>query len=123
MINASSLQCARAALAGPLLRPRTIALVGVSDDPSKTAARPLQFLRRAGFEGTIYPVNPTRSTVQGEQTYPSLLALPERPDHAFILTGTDLAIVAVEGMRTTRDFGRDRAGRRLLRIRVAWCGT
>lgn len=84
------------ALADALLRPRVVALVGVSDDPAKTAARPLRFLRRAGFGGTVYSVNPTRATVQGETAYPSLSALPERPDHAFILTGTDAAVAALE---------------------------
>jgi hypothetical protein len=34
-----------------LLAPRSIALVGASDDISKTSARPLQYLRRAGYEG------------------------------------------------------------------------
>lgn len=84
------------AWADALLRPRSVALVGVSDDLTKTAARPLQFLRRAGFPHRIYPVNPTRATVQGEKAYPSLAALPERPDHAFIVAGTEAAIAAVE---------------------------
>jgi acyl-CoA synthetase (NDP forming) len=72
-----------------LLHPRSVALVGASDDPSKTTARPLTFLRRAGFAGPIYPVNPRRDTVLGEQAWPSLEALPEVPGHAFILAPTD----------------------------------
>lgn len=84
------------ALAQALLNPSSVALVGISDNISKTAARPLQFLRRAGFVGTIYNVNPTRSEVQGEKAYPSLSKLPEVPDHAFILTNTEHAIAAVE---------------------------
>jgi len=83
-------------LAEALLRPRSVALVGVSDDVAKTAARPLRFLRRAGYGGAVYSVNPTRATVQGEPAFASLSALPERPDHAFILTGTDAAIAALE---------------------------
>ncbi len=85
-----------ARLASALLRPRCVALVGVSNDLTKTAARPLQFLRRAGFAGTVYNVNPSRSTVQGEPAYASLSDLPERPDHAFILTGAEPALTAVE---------------------------
>lgn len=85
-----------AALADALLSPRRVALIGVSDDPKKTAARPLAYLRRAGFAGTVYPVNPTRPTVQGERAWASLADLPERPDHAFILTGTEAAIAALE---------------------------
>jgi len=84
-----------AALAKALLRPQKIALVGISDDPAKTAARPLRFLRAAGYAGTIYNVNPTREVVQGEKAYPSLSALPEVPEHAFILTNSDPAIAAV----------------------------
>ncbi len=79
-----------------LLAPRSIALVGASDDLSKTSARPLQYLRRAGYPGTIYPINPRRATVLGEIAWPSLDALPAVPDHAFILTPTDDAIAAAE---------------------------
>lgn len=77
-----------------LLAPRSIALVGASDDVSKTSARPLQYLRRAGYEGTIYPINPQRKTVLGETAWPSLAELPSVPDHAFILTPTEDAVDA-----------------------------
>lgn len=83
------------AVASALLSPKSIALVGISDDSSKTASRPLRFLRAAGYAGTIYNVNPSRSEVQGEKAYPSLAALPEVPEHAFILTNSDLAVEAV----------------------------
>ena len=79
-----------------LIRPRRIALIGISDDTSKTSSRPLQYLRRAGFSGTIYNVNPTRPMVQGEPAYRSLAELPEKPDHAFILTPTERAVDAIE---------------------------
>lgn len=83
-------------VADALLRPKSVALVGISDDSSKTASRPLRFLRAAGYQGTIYNVNPSRSEVQGEKAYPSLSALPEVPEHAFILTNSDLAVSAIE---------------------------
>ncbi|CEA04503.1 CoA-binding domain-containing protein [Pseudomonas saudimassiliensis] len=85
-----------AAIANALLKPRSIALVGISDDAAKTNGRPLRFLRAAGYQGTIYNVNPTRTEVQGEPAYPSLSALPEVPEHAFILTNSQLAIEAVQ---------------------------
>lgn len=77
-----------------LLAPRSIALVGASDDVSKTSARPLQYLRRAGYAGKIYPINPRRPIVLGETAWPSLAELPEVPDHAFILTPTEDAVEA-----------------------------
>ncbi|MBO9513879.1 MAG: acetate--CoA ligase family protein [Variovorax sp.] len=79
-----------------LLYPRSIALVGASDDVRKTGGRPLQFLRRSGFQGRVYPINPRRSEVQGEKAWPSLAALPEVPDHVFVLSPTETVVAAVE---------------------------
>ncbi|MFC7738691.1 acetate--CoA ligase family protein [Roseomonas sp. GCM10028921] len=77
-----------------LLSPRSIAVVGASGDVTKTASRPLRFLRAGGFAGPIYPIA-RRETVMGERAFPSLSALPERPDHAFVLLPTEDAIAAV----------------------------
>jgi acyl-CoA synthetase (NDP forming) len=95
-VQLSKAQPVAVPLAQALLAPRSIAIVGASDDPAKTSGRPLQYLRRAGYRGKIYPINARRSTVMGERAWPSLSALPEAPDHAFILAPTDdvLAIVA-----------------------------
>ncbi|THT96299.1 acetate--CoA ligase family protein [Lampropedia puyangensis] len=77
-----------AALAQALLKPRSVALVGASDDVRKTAGRPLQYLRQSGFAGAVYPVNAQRQTVQGEPAWPNLRALPEVPEHVFVMTPT-----------------------------------
>src|SRR5580704_13883798 len=86
----------RPSLREALLSPRSVALVGASNDTTKTASRPLRFLRRSGFNGTIYPVNPKRDMVLGERAWPSMASLPQIPDHAFILTPTEAVIPAVE---------------------------
>lgn len=82
-------------LARQLLQPASIALVGTSDDPGKTSGRPLLFLRRAGFAGRLYPINPRRATVQGERAWPGLERLPEVPEHVFVLTPTDSVLPTV----------------------------
>jgi acetate---CoA ligase (ADP-forming) len=82
-------------LADNVLRPRRVAIVGASDDETKAAARPLRFLRQSGFGGAVYPINPNRTQVQGEPTWPSLRDLPEVPDHVYVLTNADAAISAV----------------------------
>jgi acyl-CoA synthetase (NDP forming) len=84
-----------AALAQALLNPRSIAIVGASDDAAKNAGRPLRFLRQADCAATIFPVNPRRDQVQGEQAWPSLAALPEVPEHAYVLTPTETVIETV----------------------------
>ena len=78
-----------------LLYPGSVALVGASDDTKKTGGRPQQFLRRAGFAGKVYPINPNRAQVQGEQAWPSLAALPEVPDTVFVLSPTDTVVDTV----------------------------
>ncbi|MFE3825694.1 acetate--CoA ligase family protein [Streptomyces sp. NPDC059092] len=65
-------------------RPRSVAVIGASDDPSRISGRALHYLRRAGYRGNVYPVNHKRTTVQGLPAYPSLDAVPETPDMALI---------------------------------------
>jgi len=79
-----------------LFSPRSVAIVGQSDDATKTAGRPLKFLRRIGYAGRVYPINPRRETVLGERAWPALAALPEPPEHAYIVTSTEAAMAAVE---------------------------
>ncbi len=82
-------------LADVLLAPASVALYGASDDLGKTSGRPQQFLRDAGFAGRVYPVNPGRPQVQGAQAWPTLSALPEVPEHVFILAASDKVVGAV----------------------------
>ena len=79
-----------------LFAPRSIALVGQSNDAGKTAGRPLKFLRQAGYAGRVYPVNARRDEVLGERAWPSLEALPEVPEHAYIIAPTEAAMEAIE---------------------------
>jgi acyl-CoA synthetase (NDP forming) len=79
-----------------LFSPRSVAIIGQSDDAAKAAGRPLKFLRRMGYGGRVYPVNPRRESVLGERAWPALAALPETPEHAYIVTPTEAAVAAVE---------------------------
>ena len=78
-----------------LFAPRAVAIVGQSNDAAKTAGRPLKYLRQTGFAGRVYPVNAGRDAVLGERAWPSLSALPEVPDHVYIVTGTAQVLDAV----------------------------
>jgi acyl-CoA synthetase (NDP forming) len=83
-------------LAQLLFRPRSVALVGASSDPTKASSRPLQFLRRSGFSGAVYPVNRRGGEIGGEPVFPSISALPEVPDHAYLMTPTAATLDTVE---------------------------
>ncbi len=52
--------------------PRSIAIVGASDDPRRIGGRPLSFMINQRFDGEIFPVNSKRDKVQGLRSYPSL---------------------------------------------------
>ncbi|MPZ37365.1 MAG: CoA-binding protein [Rhizobiales bacterium] len=78
-----------------LFAPQSVAIVGQSNDVSKTAGRPLKFLRQMGYAGRVYPINPGRDSVLGERAWPTLAALPEVPDHAYVVTSSDAAVEAV----------------------------
>src|ERR1700740_749731 len=62
-----------------LLRPRAIALVGVSAKGG-TGARILESNARFGFKIPSWPVNPNYREIAGHRCYPSLGGLPHRPD-------------------------------------------
>jgi acyl-CoA synthetase (NDP forming) len=69
---------------GRLFAPRSIALVGVPGDLSRPGARPFHFLGRHGYPGRVYLVNPGHRAIGDVPVYPSLDALPEPPDVAWI---------------------------------------
>jgi acyl-CoA synthetase (NDP forming) len=80
----------------PFLAPRSIAILGASQDPNKVGGRPLAYLQRYGFKGPLYPVNPGRPEVQGLKSYKDLDALPEVPELAVCVVAGDQAVAAVE---------------------------
>jgi acyl-CoA synthetase (NDP forming) len=75
----------RMELGKALFSPRTVALVGASADAAKLASRPQRVLRKHGFTGTIIPINPARSEINGDKAYPDIRSVPQKIDHAFIM--------------------------------------
>ncbi|MEG1769618.1 MAG: acetate--CoA ligase family protein [Comamonas sp.] len=78
-----------------LLSPRSVAVIGASADPRKTAGRPVAYLRKHGFAGRILPVNPKVQEIDGLPCYADIAALPEVPDVAVVLLGAERAHLAV----------------------------
>ena len=58
-----------------LLAPRSVAVLGASDNPIKAGGRPIDYMQRHGYAGRIYPVNPKRAEIQGLAAYPDLATL------------------------------------------------
>lgn len=78
-----------------LLQPRSVAVIGASADPTKTAGRPVSYLLKHSFAGRIYPVNPKVAEISGLECFPDVSSLPETPDVGIVLLGAERAHLAV----------------------------
>ena len=65
--------------------PRGVAVVGASTSPGKLGYQVLQNVIQYGYEGAIYPINPTAPDILGRKAYPSVLECPDPVDLAVIL--------------------------------------
>jgi predicted CoA-binding protein len=73
---------------------KTIAVVGLSSDPSRPSYGVASYMRRRGY--TVIPVNPNETEVFGDKSYPSLADVPEQIDLVDIFRRSDEAGKAVD---------------------------
>lgn len=64
----------------PVLRPKSIAIVGASRRRGSIGGELFANIMSSGFTGVAYPVHPTSTSVQAVKAYQSVLDLPEAPD-------------------------------------------
>jgi len=67
-----------------LFRPRSIAIIGASNDLTRIGGLPIRFLRRHGYRGRIFPVNPKYEEIAGLPCYPHVENIPEPIDLALV---------------------------------------
>ena len=100
--------------------PRSIAIIGASTDPEKLGGRPLAALRKKGYPGAIYPINPRYETIDGLTCYASVNDVPGSVDLAVISVprktiidalqqcdekGVNAAVIFTAGFAETGDEG------------------
>ena len=66
--------------------PKTVAVIGATENPGTVGRTVLWNLVTSPFGGTVYPVNPKRPSVLGVKAYPSISDVPESVDLAVIIT-------------------------------------
>ena len=76
-----------------MLEARSVAVVGASVKPASLGAAMMAELRRGGYEGDVFPVNPGYEEVDGYRCYPSIGEVPGP---------VDLAILGVANQRLER---------------------
>ncbi len=71
----------------PLLKPASIALVGVSDRTDSPGQVLAKMVIESDYAGAVYPVNPRYPQILGQACYPTLESLPVTVDHVVIALG------------------------------------
>jgi predicted CoA-binding protein len=87
----------------------TVAVVGLSKDPTKPSNDVAKYLQSRGYR--IVPVNPTVDEVLGEKAYPSLLALPDELKRMIEVVdifrrSEDVPPIVAEAIKLHQNFGR-----------------
>src|SRR5689334_21692463 len=87
-----------------LFRPRSVAVIGASEQPHSLGAIIMRNLLDAQFAGPVWPVNPRYSTISGRAAYHRVGDLPSAPELAVICTPADTVprLIAELGERGTR---------------------
>jgi acetyl coenzyme A synthetase (ADP forming)-like protein len=80
----------------PLLKPRSIAVVGASRDESKWGYKVYRNIISNQYQGDVYPVNPTAPEILGNQCYPDVGAVPGEIDLAVIIVPASVALGVVD---------------------------
>jgi acetyl coenzyme A synthetase (ADP forming)-like protein len=69
----------------PLFFPRSIAVIGASNDGTSIGGRLFNNILSKGFVGPLYPVNPSSRVVHSVKAYPTIGEVPDDIDLAFIV--------------------------------------
>src|SRR5699024_2357335 len=77
-------------------KPKSIAIIGASNDLNKLGGSEVKLLLDANFEGPIYPINPKEEEIQGLKAYKSVLNVPNQIDRATIILPPKLVPQAVK---------------------------
>ncbi len=74
-----------------LFHPKSVAIVGASENPTTYGYSFMQHMLSYGFRGKIYPINPKLQEIAGVKAYPSLEAVPGNIDYVIHLIGVNNA--------------------------------
>ena len=109
----------------PFFRPHSLAIIGSFKEGLFGGYVAIQSLKRSGFEGEIYPVNPSYKEVLGLKVYPSISDVPAAVDLAMVMVNRmsvprlipECAAMGVRGIIVVSDgfAERDEKGARLQR--------
>jgi len=81
-----------------LFAPKSLALIGAGQRPQSIGQVLLRNVLQSGFAGSVMPVNPKYTTLEGLTCYPDIASLPEAPDLAVLCIGATHIPQAIAGL-------------------------
>lgn len=72
-----------------IFRPRSIAVIGATNNPIKLGFQFVSYMKEQGYAGEIYPINPKGGEILGLKIYPSLDLVENEVDLVLILAAAD----------------------------------
>ncbi|MGD9097122.1 MAG: CoA-binding protein, partial [Desulfobacterales bacterium] len=79
-----------------IFAPRSVAVIGASTTPGKVGHDIFANILKGGYQGVLYPVNPTAKSILSVRAYPGVSDVPDEVDLAMIILPPQRAIQAVE---------------------------
>ena len=87
-----------------LFAPKSVAVIGASNRVDSVGGSLFRNILTAGYQGVVYPVNPTWKSVSGVRCYASVRDLPESPDLGVVIVPAErvAGVVTELGARGTK---------------------
>ena len=85
---------------GAFFKPRSIAVIGASQDMASISGQPIAHLLAKSWSGVILPVNPRYAEVAGYRCYPAVESLPMTPDVAVVAVGAKYVVDVITALGT-----------------------
>jgi acetyl coenzyme A synthetase (ADP forming)-like protein len=79
-----------------LLQPKSVAIVGASAQPGKIGYTVIENLLKGGYQGKIYPINPSATEILNLPVFPNIADVPGPVDLAVITVPVKLACQVIE---------------------------
>ncbi len=79
-----------------LFNPRSAAVIGASEKPTKLGFHVMKSLTKGGFPGTITPVNPTSEEIMGLKAVASISHIPDEVDLAIVVVPSTMVPAVFE---------------------------
>jgi len=80
----------------PLLNPRTVAIIGASQDESRIGGMPIRYMQRYAYSGEMFPINPKYKKIQGLDAHARISDIGKEIDAAIMAVPAKIAVEIAE---------------------------